>query len=152
MTPETRQDLQDAEAAKSAAQGLRRTGRAFLIVAVLLGLGLLYNGWRTYDLSRETKEQIRASQLEACERGNLSRTARVVSLWQDIGTLQADLELVRSQAPFIPIGPLSTWRTAKLDGIDAKRESIRSEIQSVERYAERPNSVRVDCQEQYPPL
>jgi hypothetical protein len=134
-------------------KSLRRTGRYFIAVAVLLGLGLLYNGYRTFDLSKDTKQDIRAASLEACERGNESRVARIVNYRRDIDGLQADIRFVAQFTPVLPAdGPLRDWSRSKHRAITYKQQAIDAEIDAIARYATSPGSPVIDCEAAYPPL
>lgn len=138
---------------ESTAKKLRRTGRGFLAVAILLGLGMLYNGYRTFDLGKDTKADIRAASLEACERGNESRVARIVNYRRDIDGLQADIRFVAQFTPVLPAdGPLREWSRSKYRAITYKQQAIDSEIDAIARYATSPGSPVIDCEAAYPPL
>lgn len=144
----------ELEQTERSVKSLRKTGRYFIAIAILLGLGLLYNGWRTLEVSADTKTALQSSSIEACERGNESRVARVLNLYRDIEATRADIHLVENFEKQLPVDALSieVWKEAKLQAITYKRAAIRAELRSVKPYAVRPGSAIVNCSEQFPNL
>ncbi len=144
----------ELEQTERSVKSLRKTGRYFIAIAILLGLGLLYNGWRTLEVSADTKTALQSSSIEACERGNESRVARVLNYHRDIEATRADIRLVERFETRMPIDTVAieVWKESKRRAIVYKRAAIRAEIRSVTPYAVRPGSAVVNCSEQLPAL
>lgn len=149
-------DLLGAELAQTeqSVKSLRRTGRYFIAIAILLGLGLLYNGWRTFDLSLDTKQDIRTTQLESCARGNEARVARVLNYYRDIQIIKANLRFVNQFALTARADkfPVPLWQDLLRRAITYKNAAIDKEIDSIAQWAVRQGSAVMDCESAYPPL
>lgn len=130
---------------ENTARKLRSTGRLFLAVAILLGLGMLYNGYKTFDLSRDTKADIRASQIQGCQRSNkrvIEQNARIDG--QKVVLDAALVVTALSERAYtllrIPISP-EAQRLIRLTPGDIRQ--LKSQLRPLE---------LTDCRAAYPPL
>lgn len=128
-----------------AAQSLRRTGRGFLIVVILLGLGLLFNGYQTLDLEADTRAQIRETQIQSCERTNervreQNRRLRTQRVALDTSVVVAGLSAPAYERLGIP-PTVEAERLLALTADEIRRMRKRLRLLPV-----------VDCQRAFPPL
>jgi hypothetical protein len=96
---------------------------------------------------KEVASQTRDSILEACERGNESRQARLKNYRQDINALKADIALVSTFAN----GPsVDEYIVEKKKNIRYKERAITEEIASISEVRTKNNEELVDCEITYP--
>lgn len=127
------------------AKDIKRTGRAFMVVAVLLGLGLLFNANQTRNLSVESREQIRQSQIEGCERSNdrsreVNRRIQTERVALDASVVVAGLSAEAFRRLEVPPTP-EAKRLFRLRSDDIRR--MRDNLQFLP---------PTDCESAYPPL